>query len=361
MSVPASVLDAAERVLSEAAGEPVRVVACEPLTEELSVARCWTGDGRTVIVRTHRSRGGWRTAPEYLINDYAATALLNSLGGAFCARLHGVDLAAGVQVTEDLGTGPSLDDLLTGADAAAASAGLVAWARALGDLHARTVGHAEEYDQLRARLGRPMPAEHRISLVERPVDAAWTRLAASAPAPVTAAVRADVARLLVELRDPGPLLALSNGDTCPYNTRILPDGVRFFDFELAGFRHCLLDAAYLRVPFPSCYRFGRLPDPVFAEAESAYRSALRLDDETYFGGLASACGAWAISRAERLASPGEPLQVARVLAVVTAFVETTRAARTLPALACWFEKLAKILRDGCGQAVPEPQLFPAFR
>jgi hypothetical protein len=345
-------------VLSEVAGSPIRIVRCDPLTEELSVARCWTSEGGTVIVRTHRSRGGWRTGPEYLLNDYAATILLNSLGGAFCAGLIGADLAAGVHVTEDLGTGPSLDDLLAGSDRTAATAGLVAWARALGELHAATAGLAGEYARLRDGLGSPMPAEHRISLVERPVDAAWTTVAANAGVPVTAAVRADVERLLLSLREPGSLLALSNGDTCPYNSRLLPDGVRFFDFELAGFRHCLLDAAYLRVPFPSCYRWGRLPEPVLAEAESAYRSAMALDDETYLRGLACACGAWAITRAERLGPRSDPLQIARVLAVVTAFVETARTARGLLALAGWFEELACVL---WGQDLPEPQLFPVFR
>ena len=347
-------LAAAEALVSEALGTATSFAAREPLTEEHSVYRCTlsgAANPRTVIVRAHRSRGGWRTDPSYFLNDYAANQFLHAIGSSVAVQLIGADLNAGVQVTEDLGTEGSLDDLLGGTDRVAATAGLLDWARSLGELHASTVGRGNEYYRLRTSLGPVDPAAHRMSLVERSVETAWTRIASGAGE----GVRADMAELLHTLREPGPFLALSNGDACPYNSRIASHSVRFFDFELAGFRHLLLDGAFLRMSFPSCYRWGLLPDDVRAAAETAYRGALGpVDDDTYRRGLAAACGAWAIVHAVQLPDPGDPDQhsAARIHAVVADFVEVAAAAGWLGSLAGWIERLIPT-------AEPAP-LYPAF-
>jgi hypothetical protein len=356
-------LAAAEALLSEAVGAEVRFVASEPLTEEHSVFRCTVSGEvagpRSVIVRTHRLKGGWRTDPSYFLNDYAATRFLHAIGSPVAVRLLGADPAAGVQMTEDLGTGTSLDDLLGRTDRAAAADGLVRWARALGELHAATVGRADEYYRLRASLGPVDPASHRTRLVERSVETAWAALATGVAernwSPVTDQVGADVAELLHTLREPGPFLALSNGDACPYNSRITSEGVRFFDFELAGFRHCLLDGAFLRMSFPSCYRWGRLPDDVRTAAEDAYRAALgTFDDDAYRRGLVAACGAWAIVHAVQLADPSQQaqLRIERLRGVVGGFVDVARAEGWLGALATWLEQRA-------GTTEPA-RFYPAF-
>ncbi|MBM7787740.1 hypothetical protein [Tenggerimyces flavus] len=222
-----------------------------------------------------------------------------------------------MQVTEDVGPGDSLDDLLGGTDQAAATDGLLAWARALGELHATTAGRA-------SRAMRAMRC-------------------------------ADVSELLHALQEPGPFLALSNGDACPYNSRITHQGVRFFDFELAGFRHCLLDGAFLRMSFPSCYRWGRLPVDVRAAAENAYRDALApIDDDTYRRGMAAAGGAWAIVHAVQLPGPEQQDQrrAVRIHAVIADFVEVARTAGWLGAFAGWFAR-----RIPAAEPVP---IYPAF-
>jgi hypothetical protein len=60
-------------------------------------------------------------------------------------RLYGGDRAAGLMVMEDLGEGGCLADLLFGADPVRAKAGLVEAAATLGQLHAASLGRAEEY------------------------------------------------------------------------------------------------------------------------------------------------------------------------------------------------------------------------
>ena len=48
-------------------------------------------------------------------------------------------------------------------------------------------------------------------------------------------------------------LAFSPGDTCPGNALVTDGGIRLLDFEGASFRPVFLDAAYFRVPFPTCW------------------------------------------------------------------------------------------------------------
>ena len=78
-------------------------------------------------------------------------------------------------VMEDLGSAPSVADHLLGTDPAAADHALVAWAQALGRLHARTHAGRDETRQAFAEAGPPSPA-----MAGRPFDPA-------SPAPSTKA------------------------------------------------------------------------------------------------------------------------------------------------------------------------------
>ena len=64
------------------------------------------------------------------------------------------------------------------------------------------------------------------------------------------------------MRDPGPWLALVHGDPCPDNVLLTPQGAALLDFEFAAPGHALLDAAYWRMGFPTCWCAGRVPDAV---------------------------------------------------------------------------------------------------
>jgi Ser/Thr protein kinase RdoA (MazF antagonist) len=72
--------------------------------------------------------------------------------------------------------------------------------------------------------------------------------------PVSGAVEHEFAVALAELADPGPFLALSNGDPEANNVLVHADGAadaRLIDFEFAGFTHALHDAVCLHVPGPA--------------------------------------------------------------------------------------------------------------
>jgi hypothetical protein len=82
-----------------------------------------------------------------------------------------------------------------------------------------------------------------------------------------------------------PLSGLVPGDTCPDNAIDAPGGVVLLDFEAAGHRHVAWEAAYLTVPWPTCWCSWRLPESVTGHALAAWREAL--------GAPAAASGAFA--------------------------------------------------------------------
>ncbi|MBO0795119.1 MAG: hypothetical protein J2P36_29800, partial [Ktedonobacteraceae bacterium] len=234
MSLPDDVLERVNRLLSAWAGSSVRVVQSEPVTEGWSaqfspwpwVVRCSIEADRgavpgSVIVKVCRPVDHSRSEPERLYHEQVALEFLTSIGSTVGPRLFAADDEAGILVMEDLGAGSALEDLLVGSDASAASHGLVAYAEALGRLHAATIGHAEEYYQLRSRYGPVDPTFDRISILGVGIEDAFRQLReviASRPyLPALHDAGSDVDEMLRMLAEPGPYLALSNGDTCPTN------------------------------------------------------------------------------------------------------------------------------------------------
>jgi hypothetical protein len=63
----------------------------------------------------------------------------------------------------------------------------------------------------------------------------------------------------------------SPGDICPDNNLVTAAGIRFVDFESAEFHSVFLDAAYLRMPFSTCWCVLRMPPALAPAGESAYR------------------------------------------------------------------------------------------
>ena len=93
----------------------------------------------------------------------------------------------------------------------------------------------------------------------------------------------------------------SPGDICPDNNMLTAAGIRFLDFESAGFHSAFLDAAYIRMPFSTCWCVFRLPAELTAAAEAAYRSAVcavrpeLADDAIWQCGVRRGVAAWTLS------------------------------------------------------------------
>lgn len=369
----------AQRLLRAKTGLQVNISASRALTRERSVWRCAVdgdpGMPASVIVRTHREVGDWRTDSSYLFNDYAATSFLSDLQLGLTARVLAADLAAGVVVTEDLGSGPSLGEVLSGSDQAGATRAILSYSRGLGILHAYTAGNAATYGHRRRALGCVDPGAYRTTLNERSLHAASHRLVTTATIQrilLPSIARSELDDVLRALVEPGTFLALSSGDPCPYNCVITDGLARFFDFELAGYRHALLDAAYLYLGFHACYDPGRLPDQLLREAEHTYRRSAgthipaMLDEDMYHQQLTLATAAWAVLAAVEMprvdtfdAAVGQ--RVAQTCRIINLHIAHAERHQELPALTNWFAGLLAAARSRLPGRLAGASLIPAFR
>ncbi|WP_179888173.1 aminoglycoside phosphotransferase family protein, partial [Streptomyces sp. t99] len=77
-------------------------------------------------------------------------------------------------------------------------------------------------------------------------------LARAFDVPVPSPALDELTSLLARL-DPTPHHALLHGDPCPGNDLRTSDGVRFVDFERASLGNGLVELAYFRIGFPTCW------------------------------------------------------------------------------------------------------------
>jgi len=99
---------------------------------------------------------------------------------------------------------------------------------------------------------------------------------------------------------------LLHGDPCPDNALHTRDGVRFVDFEQAAIGDGLVELAYLRIGFPTCWCVTSTPEPLLLRAEQAYQAAWRTaTGDELRADVTDACIGWLlrgdalVERAER--------------------------------------------------------------
>lgn len=103
---------------------------------------------------------------------------------------------------------------------------------------------------------------------------AFLRLAGRLGVPLPPGVRAEIDALADRLAQ-APGHALLHGDPCPGNDLHTADGVAFVDFEQASWGSGLVELAYLRIGFPTCWCVTAAPPPLLERAEQAYLAAWR--------------------------------------------------------------------------------------
>ncbi|WP_327252026.1 phosphotransferase [Streptomyces sp. NBC_01244] len=119
-------------------------------------------------------------------------------------------------------------------------------------------------------------------------------LARTLDVPVPSTVPDELAGLLDRL-DPTPHHALLHGDPCPGNDLRTAGGVRFVDFERASLGNGLVEFAYFRIGFPTCWCAMSVTAAPLTEVEDVYRTTWRgLTGKDVPGDLADACAGWLI-------------------------------------------------------------------
>jgi tRNA A-37 threonylcarbamoyl transferase component Bud32 len=119
-------------------------------------------------------------------------------------------------------------------------------------------------------------------------------LARTLDVPVRSRVWNELGGLIGRL-DPTAHHALLHGDPCPGNDVHTSSGVQFVDFEQASIGNGLVELAYLRIGFPTCWCAMSVANAQLIEAENVYRSTWRdLTGTEVPGDLADACAGWLI-------------------------------------------------------------------
>jgi Ser/Thr protein kinase RdoA (MazF antagonist) len=123
--------------------------------------------------------------------------------------------------------------------------------------------------------------------------------------------RSELDSVLARLGTSDPWTTWLHGDPCPGNVIIQGDRAVLVDLESSAPGNAMLEAAYLRMAFPTCWCVGGISERVLADAEAAYRERLSsscpvaADDEAWTTAMADACCYWAlegnalVQRAER--------------------------------------------------------------
>jgi Ser/Thr protein kinase RdoA (MazF antagonist) len=368
--LPAAEAQAAAALLSAAWGEPAGTLAAEPMRGRSHVFRLRRDDGRSAVLKRREAGRHGDFGVELATLEY-----LNAMPEPVAPRLLGADTEAGVVLMEDLGPGPTLaDSLLTGQfdQALRVRADLIAYARALGKLHAWSGSRGAELAAVRGRYAPGTPLEPAwIGAIERG-RAAFLGVAGELGL-VADGVEDEISGLVGLMSGPGlsgsglggsglggpglggsGFVGLVHGDACPDNVRLAGGDGRIFDFETSGWGPVVLDVAYLLAPFPSCWCFGAVPSDLAASALDAYRAqvgtaGIELGPD-WEAALAAAVAGWIIARGRVITAAlegdrswGTTTMRPRLLAWLRSFDGAAGQAGVLPRLRAVAAELGEVL------------------
>jgi hypothetical protein len=245
---------------------------------------------RSVIAKTARAR------------ERAALEVITDANVPAVPRLLAACDDPALVLIEDAGMGASVADRLMGDDPGEATAAVLRWAEAVARIQAATLRMGTDFrsrlaalaataqpdggtDVYRDRFAPQRAVGWKVAITQPAsdeviADAFGGLRDGLAPLGVTAGpealaeLRAIAGRLRADsagLRGPG---ALTPCDTCPDNNVETPDGLVLIDFESAEFRHVAWEAAYLTVPWPTCWCSWRMPDAVARSALARWRTTI---------------------------------------------------------------------------------------
>ena len=248
------------------------------------------GPVTTVVVKRHVAEGGAR------VREPAALECLAGTSGV--PQLVAVHPAEPVMVMADLGDHPSVAHRLLGSDPFLAADGIRAWAVAVGRLHrtGATADFAPALARHANRLGvTSVPAVNPMPLML--ADAAERLVEILPQLDITPSVAAldQLRGIDAALGGTDAVRLLTPSDACPDNNTLTADGLALLDFEGAQVRHVAWDAAYLTVPWPSCWCSWLMPELVAAEALAVWTEECGLDyarTPDFQGDLVAATVGW---------------------------------------------------------------------
>lgn len=254
-----------------------------------------------------------------------------------------------------------------------AEAALIAMQRSLGQLHAATVGRQEEFEQIRQRCGASVRSRHRVHKIVPALDA-FPEMVEMVDVAVSEETRQELETAVRHVKNPGPFLAFTHGDSTPANFLYTPTQSRFLDFETGEFRHALLDGTYARMRYLHSIWAREIPSNLQKQLFGVYREELSkgcpaVKDDTQFYPAYLACSAgWMAGLCQFLPQAlekdrrwGRSTRRQRVVAGLDHFVRLADEFSLYPALGETCQRMGQKLR----QRWPEPDctlpIYSAFR
>ncbi|WP_265522271.1 hypothetical protein [Oerskovia flava] len=263
--------------------------------------------GTTVIVKRF---GGAQAFVSEFAREAAGLAVLDRT-----PVLLAVDVEHRLVVMSDLGSGPTLADLLlagteTGEEDAApavragvreaAREGARTWAAALGDLVGASTAHVARFDEALASFGGTVDWDLRTT-VAAGVDRLVAAVDGVAREPGLAAGLAAELDEMATLGDRGHADVVSPSDTCPDNAVRTATGWAFLDLEGSSVHHAALDAAYAALPFATCWCVLDPPPGFTDDLLTAFTTALGhhrpdvVEEPGWSSAVDAACGAYVLA------------------------------------------------------------------
>ncbi|WP_058998881.1 phosphotransferase [Leptolyngbya sp. NIES-2104] len=322
-------------------------------------------------VNPHRleDANSWHTVRFF--HDWVGAQFLSTLPDNFrhSPRFYGGDRNSGLIILEDVQNAARLVESLLGNDYAQAEQALLQYAECLGQLHAQTIGKAAEFEEMfKAIAPNVKPIRDTVNIHKHQLmleslgictENRWLH---------------DLEAINETINHPGEYLAYIHADACPDNVLDTGAGLRLIDFETGHFGHALIDAAYGRMMFPSCWCANRLPHAVVQQMEDTHRAVLiqrcpvAADDRRFEIALVKACGFWLLytltrhleSALRKDLNWGTSTIRQRILARLEAFITTSQEFNQLPGLRNTSSQLLDLLRHRWSD-VPDLPLYPAFQ
>ena len=352
-------------VAARLVGGPLRAVGQPfPGSRRTLVVRTVDPSGRSFVVKRYHSEEG----REAYAREASALEALTGVGQTPTLVAESSDPR--LVVMGDLGDGTHLADALLGDDADRAAAALSGWATAVAGLH--RAGHQvrDTFEAgVLARSSGPLDVDYLPAHLVEAVSV-WDRLATALDVAVPDGTFDVLARVPDRFRVDA--CSLSAADMCPDNNLVGDAGLVLLDFEFALWRPIVWDAAYLRVPWPTCWCAWSLETSAAEAALKRWRDAVAVEWPEVQGAdfdhdldLATEAWAW-LAGSWCLAGlvDGEPQRVNPVKPMprmpdrVLRFLRTASAGRALPELTEVALRLARAVETT--YAATDVPLAPAF-
>ena len=254
-----------------------------------------------------------------------------------------------------------------------AEAALVAFQRALGQLHAATIGKQAEFEQIRQRCGASVRSRHRVHNIV-PALEALPAIAELVDVSVSAQAMAELETAVAHIQNPGPFLAFTHGDSTPANFLSAPNQSRLLDFETGDFRHTLLDGTYARMRYLYSIWAREIPLDMQKRLFTVYRAELgqgcpaAYDDAQFYPAYLACSAGWMAGLCQFLPKAlekdrrwGRSTRRQRIVAGLEHFARLADEFDLFPAL----KEISQQMNQQLRQHWPEPDctlpIYSAFR